>query len=322
MRIIRHWDEPAARLGAVVALGNFDGVHLGHQAVIAAARRIAEGLGAPAGVLTFEPHPRQLFRPDDPPFRLTPFRIKARAMEALGLDVLYALAFDREFSRHSADAFIADILVAGFGVRHVVAGADFAFGHRRGGDMALLERRGRALGFGVSTAAPVTDGEGPISSSRIRRLLEEGKPAEAARLLGRPWEVEGRVESGHRRGRTIGFPTANIDLADYLRPATGVYAVEARLDAPDSPTWRGVANFGRRPTVDGSSLWLEVHLFDFAGDLYGRHLRVAFREYLRGERKFDGLAALTAQIAEDAARARALLAALPAAASAAGTSIG
>ena len=309
MRIIRHWDEAAARLGAVVALGNFDGVHLGHRAVMAAARAEADRLGAPAGVLTFEPHPRQLFRPDDPPFRLTPFRLKARLMEEMGLDLLYALPFDRPFSRLSADAFIADVLVGGFGVRHVVAGADFMFGHDRGGTMALLADRGAALGFGVTTASPVTADGAIVSSSRIRRLLEEGRPAEAGRLLGRPWEIEGRVEPGHRRGRTIGFPTANIALGECLRPAVGVYAVEAHLDQPGAPVWKGVANFGRRPTVDGTSLWLEVHLFDYSGDLYGRHLRVALREYLRGERKFDGLAALTAQIAEDAVRARVLLAA-------------
>ncbi|BBK34632.1 FMN adenylyltransferase /riboflavin kinase [Stella humosa] len=307
MRIIRHWDETAARLGAVLALGNFDGVHRGHRAVIGAARAEARRLGAPAGVLTFEPHPRQLFRPDDPPFRLTPFRLKARLMEEMGLDVLYALPFDRAFSQLTADAFIAEVLVAGFGVRHVVAGQDFVFGHDRGGSMALLAARGAAHGFGVTTADPVVLDGAVISSSRIRRLLETGAPAEAARLLGRPWEVEGRVEAGHQRGRTIGFPTANIALGDCLRPAVGVYAIEARLDAPDAPIWKGVANFGRRPTVDGTSLWLEVHLFDYSGDLYGRHLRVALREYLRGERKFDGLAALKAQIADDAAQARALL---------------
>ncbi|MGE0722925.1 MAG: bifunctional riboflavin kinase/FAD synthetase [Alphaproteobacteria bacterium] len=311
MHIIRHWDEPAARLGAVVALGNFDGVHRGHQAVLARTRAIAAELGAPAGVLTFEPHPRQLFRPDDPPFRLTTFRIKARLIEALGLDVLYALAFDRAFSERTAESFIADVLVGGFGVRHVVAGPDFVFGHRRQGSMTLLAERGRGLGFGVTAVEPVTAATGRVSSSRVRTLLQEGRPAEAAALLGRPWEVEGRVEAGHRRGRTIGFPTANLALGDSLRPATGVYAVEARLDAPEAPAWCGVANFGRRPTVDGTSEWLEVHLFDFAGDLYGKHLRVGFREYLRGERKFDGLPALTAQIAEDAARARALLAGRP-----------
>ena len=314
MRIIRHWDEPAARLGAVLALGNFDGVHRGHQAVIAAARAVAGHLGAPAGVLTFEPHPRQLFRPGDPPFRLTPFRLKARLIETLGLDVLYALVFDQAFSERSAESFIADVLVAGFGVRHVVAGPDFVFGHRRQGSMALLAERGRALGFGVTAVEPVGDGAAAISSSRIRSLLQEGNPAAAAALLGRPWEVEARVESGTQRGRTIGFPTANLALGECLRPATGVYAVEARLDSPESPAWTGVANFGRRPTVDGKSEWLEVHLFDFAGDLYGRHLRVGFCEYLRGERKFDGLPALTAQIAEDAARARALLAGRPSAA--------
>ena len=307
MRIIRHWDETAARLGAVLALGNFDGVHLGHRAVIAAAQAEAARLGAPAGVLTFEPHPRQLFRPGDPPFRLTPFRIKARLMGEMGLDVLYALPFDRVFSERSAGSFVDDVLVGGFGVRHVVAGEDFVFGHGRGGSMELLAARGAELGFGVTATGPVMQDGAVISSSRIRRLLADGAPAAAARLLGRPWEIEGRVEHGHRRGRTIGFPTANIALGDCLRPAVGVYAVEARLDAPDVPTWKGVANFGRRPTVDGTSLWLEVHLFDYAGDLYGRHLRVGLREYLRGERKFDGLAALTAQIAEDAAQARTLL---------------
>ena len=228
-------------------------------------------------------------------------------MGEMGLDVLYALAFDLPFSRLSADAFIADVLVAGFGVRHVVAGEDFTFGHRRQGSMGLLAARGRELGFGVTTPPPVLLDGAIISSSRIRALLAGGAPAEAARLLGRPWEIEGRVEHGHQRGRTIGFPTANIALGDCLRPAVGVYAIEARLDEPGAPAWKGVANFGRRPTVDGTSLWLEVHLFDYTGDLYGRHLRVALREYLRGERKFDGLAALTAQIAEDAAQARALL---------------
>lgn len=307
MRIIRHWNETAARLGAVVALGNFDGVHLGHRAVIEAASAEAARLGAPAGVLTFEPHPRQLFRPDDPPFRLTPFRIKARLAGELGLDVLYALTFDRPFSELSADAFINEVLVGGFGVRHVVAGRDFSFGHRRQGSMALLEARGRELGFGVSAPEAVLRDGAPVSSSRIRTLLTEGDPAAAARLLGRPWEIEGRVEHGDQRGRTIGFPTANVALGEYLRPATGVYAIEARLDEPGSPAWKGVANFGRRPTVDGTSLWLEVHLFDYTGDLYGRHLRVALREYLRGERKFDGLAALRAQIAQDAAQARQLL---------------
>jgi riboflavin kinase/FMN adenylyltransferase len=186
MRIIRHWDEAAARLGAVVALGNFDGVHLGHRAVMAAARAEADRLGAPAGVLTFEPHPRQLFRPDDPPFRLTPFRLKARLMEEMGLDLLYALPFDRPFSRLSADAFIADVLVGGFGVRHVVAGADFMFGHDRGGTMALLADRGAALGFGVTTASPVTADGAIVSSSRIRRAPRRAGWPRAGHLLGRP----------------------------------------------------------------------------------------------------------------------------------------
>ncbi len=314
MRIFRHDKVAAGDRGAVVALGNFDGVHLGHQRVIGEAGALARRLGAPHAVLTFEPHPRSVFRPQDPPFRLTPFRVKSRRIEALGVDLLFTLHFDRDFARRSAEDFIDSVLVRGLGARHVVAGYDFVFGHERRGTSALLAERGAVLGFGVDVVGRVDAADGAVySSTRIREHLLGGRPREAAALLGRFWEIDGRVERGDQRGRTIGFPTANIFLQDYLRPAPGVYAVRAGLVAGGKTRWLdAVANFGNRPTFGGSDLRLEVHLFDFAGDLYGRHLRVALIDHLRPETKFSGIEALKAQIAEDAARTRALLSAVPA----------
>jgi riboflavin kinase/FMN adenylyltransferase len=311
MEIFRHYTGlPAGARGGAVAIGNFDGIHLGHQFVIAKARELARRAGAPAGMLTFEPHPRSVFQPAAPPFRLTPFRVKAGLLRSLGIDCLYNLHFDLKFAALNAEAFVRQVLVAGLGIGEAVVGYDFVFGHRRQGDAALLTRMGKALGFGVTVVEPVQRGSEIYSSTRIRNLLVEGKPRHAAALLGRAWEIDGRVEQGDRRGRTIGFPTANLDLADYLRPAAGVYAVRAAI-GPDGAWREGVANFGRRPTFDGSDLRLEVHLFDFAGDLYGRHLRVALVDYLRPEQKFAGLEALKAQIAADAAQARTILAAEP-----------
>jgi len=314
MRIFRHDRVAAGERGAVVALGNFDGVHLGHQQVIGEAGAIARRLGVPSAVLTFEPHPRRVFRPQDPPFRLTPFRMKARRIEALGVDLLFTLHFDGDFAQRSAEAFIDEVLVGGLGLRHAVVGYDFVFGHQRRGNPALLAERGAALGFGVSVIDPVGAAGGALySSTRIREHLVAGRPREAATLLGRFWEIDGRVERGDQRGRTIGFPTANIFLHDYLRPAAGVYAVRAAVEEDGRPRWYdAVANFGTRPTFGGSDLRLEVHLFDFAGDLYGRHLRVALIEHLRPERKFPGVDALKAQIAEDAAKAREILRSVPA----------
>ncbi|HWG81321.1 MAG TPA: bifunctional riboflavin kinase/FAD synthetase [Stellaceae bacterium] len=314
MRIFRHDTVAAAERGAVVAIGNFDGVHLGHQAVIGEAGRIARAHGVPHAVLTFEPHPRRVFRPDDPPFRLTPFRAKSRHLEALGVDLLFTLHFDHAFAQRSAADFIESVLVRNLGVRHAVVGYDFVFGHRRGGTPPLLQARGAELGFGVSVVAPMTAQGGAVySSTRIRELLGAGQPREAAALLGRFWEIEGRVERGEARGRTIGFPTANLMLDDYLRPAAGVYAVRVGIDEGGGTLWHdGVANLGRRPTFGGSDLRLEAHLFDFDHDLYGRHLRIALIEHLRPERKFPGIDALKAQIAADAAQARALLQAEPA----------
>jgi riboflavin kinase/FMN adenylyltransferase len=315
MRIFRHHTPPddAAR-GAVVAVGNFDGLHLGHQAVIGAARRVADTARAPAAVLTFEPHPRSVFQPGLAPFRLTPFRSKARWIEAFGVDLLFALHFDMAFAAITAEDFVRQLIVEGLAARHVVVGEDFVFGNKRRGNAALLQDLARRHGFGVTLVAPEKGRDGKIySSTRIRQLLAEGRPAEAAALLGRDWEIEGRVEPGDRRGRQLGFPTANITLADYLRPAGGVYAVRAGLDRPGTrgheTEWHdAVANLGFRPTFGGDGLVFEVNIFDFAGDIYGQHLRVALVEYLRPEKKFDGIAQLKAQIADDSARARALLA--------------
>jgi riboflavin kinase/FMN adenylyltransferase len=312
MRLFRHHSEiPVEARGAVIALGNFDGLHLGHQRVIGEALRLAGELEAPSGVLTFEPHPRAYFRPDQPAFRLTPFRIKLRQLDAFGIDYLYLLSFDRAMAERSAEAFIVEVLGEGLEPTHVVVGYDFVFGKGRSGDSRLLGDLGRAAGFGVTSVPAATDPEGVVySSTKVRERLAAGDPLGAARLLGRPWEIEGRVESGDRRGRLLGFPTANIALADYLQPLLGVYAVKAGIDEGKGTRWHdGVANLGRRPTVGGTRVQLETHLFDFAGDLYGRHLRVALIDFIRPEMKFAGLDGLKAQIAADSAEAAARLAA-------------
>ena len=312
MRIFRHHTElPAEARGGVVALGNFDGVHLGHQAVIGTALRVARDARAPCGVMTFEPHPRAVFNPALPPFRLTPFRIKARHIEALGVDYLFMQHFDLHFATYSAERFVEEVLVAGLAVSNVVVGYDYVFGHGRKGNCDLLRELADKHGFSSTCVAPVCGPDHEVySSTRVRDLLVAGRPAEAARLLGRYWEVEGRVEAGDRRGRTIGFPTVNIRLGEYLHPATGVYAVRAGVDRGGDTVWLdGVANFGNRPTFGGGDVLLETHLFDFDGNLYGQHLRVALVEHLRPETKFAGIDDLKRQIAEDCGRARAVLSA-------------
>jgi riboflavin kinase/FMN adenylyltransferase len=305
MRIFHDWRGlPDSARGATIALGNFDGVHLGHAKVTAAAH--AARPNAPLAVLTFEPHPRELFRPDDPPFHLTLPAERAGALAALGVTLLFELPFDDAFSHLSAEQFIAEVLHAGLGARHLACGPDFAFGHRRGGSTALLAQRAEALGIGLTLVPPLADAQGPLSSSRIRRALQDGYPERATAALGRPWSIRGIVAHGDQRGRTIGFPTANIALGRHLEPARGVYAVTVRL--PDGTACPGVANIGRRPTVNaGPESRLEVHLFDFAGDLYGQELSVALHSFLRPEQRFAGLDALRQQIALDAAAARQIL---------------
>ncbi|CAA7612485.1 bifunctional riboflavin kinase/FAD synthetase [Magnetospirillum sp. SS-4] len=311
MRLIRHCGEfnPEHR-GCVVALGNFDGVHLGHQAVILTARRIARDMGVPHAVMTFEPHPRTLFHPDQPPFRLTPFRVKARLIEALGIDLLLQQHFDLAFAGITASQFIDEQLVQCLGARHVVVGYDYVFGKGRQGTGAFLQKTGEERGFGVTVVPPETAPSGVIySSTQVRECLLNARPDDAARLLGHYWEIEGRVEHGDARGRILGFPTANLRLGEYQHPAAGVYAVRAGIDKGGATVWHdGVANFGRRPTFDKTDELLEVHLLDFDEDLYGRHLRVALIEHIRPERKFSGLDELKAQIAADVETGRTLLA--------------
>jgi riboflavin kinase/FMN adenylyltransferase len=257
-------------------------------------------------VLTFEPHPREIFRPDDPPFRLTLSAERADALAALGCELLYELPFNHVFSLMTADTFMSEVLHQGLGARHLTTGVDFAFGHRRGGDAMFMASQAEALGMGVTQVPPVTDAGGPLSSTRIRRALQDGYPARATAELGRPWAIRGEVAHGDKRGRTIGFPTANVALGRHLEPARGVYAVSVRL--ADGNTYNGVANIGRRPTVNaGPESRLEVNIFDFAGDIYGTEITVALIAYIRPEIKFSGLDALKAQIAADAAEARRLL---------------
>ncbi|HYZ63160.1 MAG TPA: riboflavin biosynthesis protein RibF, partial [Acetobacteraceae bacterium] len=263
--------------------------------------------GAKLAVLTFEPHPRELFRPDDPPFRLTLAAERAEALAALGVQVLYEIPFARDFSQLAAAEFVEQVLDAGVGAAHLACGPDFAFGHRRGGDVTYLAERAEALGIGLTVVPKLADAQGPISSTRIRRLLQDGYPEHASADLGRNWAVRGVVMHGDKRGRTIGFPTANLALGAHLEPARGVYAVKARLaDGSEVP---GVANIGRRPTVDeGLESRVEAHLFDWDGDLYGQEIAVALHSYLRSERKFASFDELRAQIASDAAEARQALA--------------
>jgi riboflavin kinase/FMN adenylyltransferase len=305
IRRFHDWrDLPQDARGAAVALGNFDGVHLGHAQVIRSLH--AARPDAALAVLTFEPHPRAFFRPEDPPFRLTPAPARAELLAALGVAIVYEFRFDEAFSQISAEAFVADVLHRGLGARHLACGPDFAFGHRRGGDVGLLARSAEALGMGLTVVPPLADAGGPLSSTRIRRLLQEGYPERATAELGRPWAISGIVAHGDARGRTIGFPTINVALGEHLEPARGVYAVTTRL--ADGPVVPGVANIGRRPTVNaGTESRLEAHLFDFAADLYGHEVAVSLHAFLRPERRFAGLDALRAQIAADAAAARGVL---------------
>ena len=311
MKIFRHYrDVPDAWKGAVIAVGNFDGVHLGHQALIAEARRLANERGCPLGVLALEPHPQEFFRPSPESFRLTPFRTKARLIAEQGADVMFALTFDAEMAAMPAEDFVLDVLVSALGAGHIVVGSDFQFGKGRAGNTTTLSYMGEMEGFGVTVFEPVTaKGHDKISSTRIREALKAGKPEEAAALLGHWWTLESRVEHGDKRGRTIGFPTANMRVDDFLKPAFGVYAVRATVIEDDKPVsiHDGVANFGVRPMFKTNSPLLETFLFDFAGDLYGKHLAVELVAYLRPEARLDGLEALKVQIAKDSEAARAAL---------------
>jgi len=312
MRLFRHPNNlPDEALGAVVALGNFDGVHLGHQAVIGEAARIARLTGRPLCVLTFEPHTRSFFHPDQPPFRLTPLRAKLHALEALGVDQVMVMAFDQPFSQMSPEDFAVKVLSGGLHITHAVAGANFGYGHKHAGTMETLVEAGGRLGFGVSIVAPVRGPDGVIySATAIRKLVVAGDPRRAASLLGRPLEIDGHVISGDRRGRLLGFPTANIKLGEYLRPAYGIYAIRARLDRPGATWFDGVANLGIRPMWRTEEPVLEAHLFKFSEDIYGQVLRVQLFDRLRGEARFESVDALVEQVERDKAAARRVLEAL------------
>jgi riboflavin kinase / FMN adenylyltransferase len=317
IRVIRHPGPQSHHPhGAVLAIGNFDGLHHGHALLIGRVRDLARAEGRPTGVLTFEPHPRSVFVPGAEPFRLTPFRVKERELARLGVDLLFVQHFDKAFAAKSAEDFLSEIVVSAIGAAHVVVGWDCTFGKNRRGTPDLLRSAGAVRGFGVSVVDPIRGDNAVIySSTHIRELLRAGRPREAAALLGRFWEIDGRVMVGDRRGRTIGFPTVNLSLDEYLRPAFGVYAVRVMGDGADDPfaggSVNGVANIGLRPTVGTPEPLLEAHLFDVDADLYARHLRVALIDFIRPERKFSGLDELKAQIAADAERARDILAAAP-----------
>ena len=315
MRIYRHYQTlPNEARGAAIAVGNFDGVHKGHQAVIGEAGRIARAGGIPWAVLTFEPHPRRVFQTDQPPFRLTSMRAKARALESLGVDAMIVQRFNRDFSQQPAETFVQNVLVDGFGANHVIAGYDFVFGHKRGGNCELLLSMGKKLGFGFTAVSAINDDEGTVySSTRVRGCLNDGDVRGAAAILGRYFSYEGRVSHGDQRGRTIGFPTLNLHLGSTVRPALGVYAVRVGILEGGETVWHdGVANVGKRPTFGGEDVILEAHLVDFSGDLYGKLIAVTLIDFIRAEKKFDGLEALRAQIAADTRIAQNILADAPA----------
>ena len=310
MRILRHCKNiPADLTGATVVIGNFDGVHRGHQAVIGRAAEIARAASTPLIAMTFEPHPRRYFQPDGDPFRLTPFRTKVSQINALGVDAMLVVRFNRKFSQFSGEAFVDQVLLGGLQAKHVVVGYDFTFGRDRGGDTNLLATRAKTDGFVFESVDPVASADDVIySSTAIRNHLTAGKPGHAAALLGRPFEIAGRVAHGDAIGRTIGFRTANVLLADYLKPAFGIYAVRVGIEADNDIAWHGaVANLGTRPTVGGTKPLLEPHIFDFNEDIYGQRIRVAFIEYIRPEVHFDSMEEMTRQMENDCEVSRRIL---------------
>ena len=291
--------------GGVIALGNFDGFHAGHQAVVGRAVRHAQDEGRPAIVATFDPHPVRFFKPDVPPFRLTTLDQRQELFAAAGADAMLVLPFDTALAGTTAEDFITGLLLGRYGAAGVVTGSDFVFGKGRGGDVVTLADHARRLGFFTEMVAPVED-DAVISSSRIREALQAGDCATAARLLTRPFTVRGRVEHGDKNGRLLGFPTANIDMGNYLRPRYGIYAVTGRLQG--GRELKGAANLGIRPSFDPPKELLEPHFFDFAEDLYGQEIDVAFHAFIRPEAKYDSMDALMAQIGKDCEAAKGLLA--------------
>lgn len=289
----------------VAAIGNFDGVHRGHQFLLQKTKAFAAEHGAELGVVLFEPHPRRYFRPDDPPFLLTTPKKRDALLRASGVQEIFTLTFDKALASMTPEQFIMGVLKDRLSLAGITAGADFHFGKDRAGDGAALKALGAQAGMAVKLIELLGDeGDGKYGSSAVREALRSGSVKEAASMLGRLWSVGGRVEEGQRLGRTLGFPTANLTLGEIIEPRRGVYATRVRFDGKE---YDAVSNFGRRPTVGSSAPLLEAHLFDFEGDLYGREIEVFFVEFLRDEKKFDGLDALKARIAADCVKAREIL---------------
>ncbi|OAN74823.1 riboflavin biosynthesis protein RibF [Sulfitobacter pontiacus] len=310
MEIIRDYQfVSASDQGATAAIGNFDGVHLGHRSVIDMARAALPD--APLGVVTFEPHPREYFAPDAPPFRLMGAEARAHQLQKIGVDKLYELGFDAALSGLSPRAFAQEVIVDGLGLRHVVVGADFRFGKARAGTAEQLQAFGAEMGFGVTIAPLMAKGPDTVSSTAIRNALTEARPRDAAAMLGHWHRVEGPILHGEKRGRELGYPTANMSIDGLHPPAFGVYAVLVDvLEGPQAGRYHGVASLGVRPMFGENKANLETFIFDFKGDLYGKHVSVALVDHLRGEEKFDSLDALITQMDADSAQARRILAAL------------
>ncbi len=296
----------AAHRGCVATIGNFDGVHLGHQAVLGALTERARAMGLSALVITFEPQPMEFFRPEQAPARLTRLREKLEAIRNCGVDRVLLIRFNASFAEVEAHDFVRKVLVADLGIRHLYVGDDFRFGKGRAGDFALLRSMGEEHGFGVESLDTVSEDGGRISSTRIREALQQGELTHAARCLGRRYCICGHVAHGNKRGRTIGFPTMNVPLLRRSTPLRGVFAVQV-LGLAEGPL-PGVANIGNRPTLEGDDRFLlEVHLFDFSDEVYGRHVEIDFVERIRDEHKFESFEALRAQIQKDVQRARDIL---------------
>jgi riboflavin kinase/FMN adenylyltransferase len=306
--VVRDTAPDGALRGAVLAMGNFDGVHRGHQAVIAVALERASEFGGPAGVLTFEPHPRDFFHPGEPLFRLTDEPTKLRLLAGAGLDGAVVLTFNAALAATTAEDFVAHILVGRFAISGVIVGFNFHFGKDRAGSPAFLTEQGRKHGFAVDIVPPFELDGRPVSSGPIRDALIAGRVTDAAVLLGFPWFVSGKVIHGDKRGRELGFPTANLELDASCGLRHGVYAVRVGVDGR---RYDGVANFGRRPMFDSGAVLLEVFLFDFSGDLYGRDIDVVFIDWIREEKLFSSVDELVRNMDNDAAQARAVLANAP-----------
>jgi riboflavin kinase/FMN adenylyltransferase len=301
-----HKHVPTECRGSAVAIGNFDGVHRGHRALIAETRAKARAKGRLSAVMVFEPHPREFFQPNEPQFRLTPLKRKLELFEKLGLDLAFIEPFNAELAAIPAEAFIERVLVAGLGVSHVVIGYDFYFGNKRGGNPEMMVRAGEELGFGVTVMPPIAEDGETFSSSAIRLHLAQGDVKGAAHMLGETWRVSGRVVGGAKRGTDMGFPTANLPMPKGTTLGHGIYAVRAHLDGVAHDA---AAYLGTRPTFDDGQPVLEVFLFDFAGDIYGREIEVEFVDFIRGDRRFRSVEELVAQMQTDIAQAKRVLSA-------------